>query len=232
MQRGQKDTLISGALITGLGTLASRVLGFIRDRATGAMLGMAAGGVMDAFVIAFRIPNLFRELFGEGALTASYLPVVSAHLEKNVRSAWQLTSVMLVWLATILAGLILIGEAILAAIWLIWGGDAGLGLLLGLTATLLPYMLLICLAAQMTATLQALGHFRTPALTPTLLNVCWLTAVWAIAPRFAPDGRAQAYVVAVSILVAGVLQLGVQVPVLYRLGFGFDYNWAASRETI
>ena len=89
-------------------------------------------------------------------------------------------------------------------------------------------MLLICLAAQVTATLQALGQSTVPALTPTVLNVCWLTGVWAIAPHSAPLGRAQAYVVAVCILVAGVLQLGVQVPALYRLGFRFQYHWAAS----
>ena len=154
--------------------------------------------------------------------------LILALVEKMSRAPWQLTSVMLVWLTTLLTGVVLVGEAILAGIWLLWGGHAGLGLLVGLTATLLPYMLLICLAAQMTATLQALGHFSTPALTPTLLNVCWLTGVWAIAPCFAPDGQAQAYVVAISILVAGVLQLGVQVPALRRAGFRFDYNWAAA----
>ena len=217
-------------LITGLGTLASRVLGLVRDIATGALLGMAGGGVMDAFVIANRIPNLFRELFGEGALTACYLPVVAGHLETDRRRAWQLTSVLLVWLTALLCGLVLLGEAILAGIWLLSGGDARLHLLLGLTATLLPYMLLICLAAQLTATLQALAHFTTPALSPTLLNICWLTGVWAIAPWFAPDRQAQAYVLAVSILVAGVLQVGVQLPMLYRLGFRFDYEWAASRD--
>ena len=100
----------------------------------------------------------------------------------------------------------------------------------GSSATLLPYMLLICLAAQVTATLQALGHFTVPALTPTVLNLCWLTGVWVIAPCWAPNRQAQAYVVAVCILVAGVLQLGVQLPALYRLGFRFQYDWAASRD--
>ena len=108
----------------------------------------------------------------------------------------------------------------------------GTGLLLGLSATLLPYMLVICLAAQVTATLQALGQFTVPALTPTVLNLCWLTGVWVIAPFWAPNHQAQAYVVAVSILIAGVLQLGVQLPVLYRLGFRFQYHWAASRTAM
>ena len=99
MRREQQNPLIAGAVVTGLGTLASRVLGLVRDMATAALLGMGGSAVMDAFVIANRIPNLFRQLFGEGALTASYLPVVSGLLEKDRRSAWQLASTMMVWLA-------------------------------------------------------------------------------------------------------------------------------------
>ena len=87
----------------------------------------------------------------------------------------------------------------------------------------------ICLAAQASATLQALLHFRWPAISPTLLNVCWLAAVWGVAPYFAPDKLAQAQVIAVAILVSGVLQLAVQLPTLRALGFRFDYDWRGSR---
>ena len=189
MRPSQSNSLIAGALVTGLGTLASRLLGYVRDAATFALLGVGGSPVMDAFVIANRIPNLFRQLFGEGALTASYLPVVAGLLETDRRSTWQLASTMMVWLSVLLAGLVLVGEAILAGIWLLWGDRSGMGLLVGLSATLLPYMLLICLAAQVTATLQALGQFTVPALTPTVLNVCWLTGVWAIAPIGRTVGR-------------------------------------------
>ena len=232
MRPPQQNPLIAGPWFTGLGTLASRLLGYVRDAATAALLGMGGSPVMDAFVIANRIPNLFRQLFGEGALTASYLPVLAGLLEKDRRTAWQLASTMMVWLAVLLTGLVLVGEAILAGIWLLRGDSSGLGLLVGLSATLLPYMLVICLAAQVTATLQALGQFSVPALTPTVLNLCWLTGVWAIAPHWAPNHRREADVVAVSILIAGVLQLGVQLPALYRLGFRFQYHWAASRTAM
>ena len=96
--------LISAARITSLGTLSSRILGMVRDMATAALLGLAGGGVMDAFVIAYRIPNLFRRLFGEGALTASYLPVFAEQLQQDRRSAWQLASVTLTWFNRIGAG--------------------------------------------------------------------------------------------------------------------------------
>ena len=110
MARSKRHPLIAGARITGLGTLASRLLGMVRDMATAALLGLSGGGVMDAFVIAFRIPNLFRRLFGEGALAASYLPVLTAKLEKDRTAAWQLVSVALTWLAVLLAVLVVLAE--------------------------------------------------------------------------------------------------------------------------
>ncbi|MBN2477457.1 MAG: murein biosynthesis integral membrane protein MurJ [Pirellulales bacterium] len=232
MMRPKRHPLIAGARITSLGTLASRVLGMVRDMATAALLGLSGGGVMDAFAIAFRIPNLFRRLFGEGALTASYLPVFSAQLEKDRTVAWQLASVVFAWLAVLLTGVVLLGEGLLGLIWLAWGDVSGVGLLVGLTSVMLPYLLLICLAAQLTATLHALSHFTVPALTPTLLNLCWLAAAWLVAPFFGADPQAQAYVLAVAVVTSGVLQLGLQVPVLRRMGFRFDYHWTASRQSV
>ena len=95
---------------------------------------------------------------------------------------------------------------------------------------MLPYAVLICLAAQASTALQALLEFRLPALVPTILNVCWLAAVWIVAPRFAPDKLAQAYAIAVAVVVAGVLQLTVQLPALFRRGYRFEYDWPKSRD--
>ena len=83
----QQHRLVAGARVTGLGTLASRVLGLVRDMATGAMLGMAGGGVMDAFVIANRIPNLFRELFGEGRVDGQLSAGRCRHTWKTTAAA-------------------------------------------------------------------------------------------------------------------------------------------------
>ena len=232
MARSKQHPLIAGTRTTSLGTLASRVLGMVRDMATAALLGMSGGGVMDAFVIAFRIPNLFRRLFAEGALAASYLPVLTAELEKDRTRAWQLASVTMTWLGVLLVVLLVVCEGVCGLVWLAWGDVPGMGLLLGLTATLLPYTLFICLAAQAAATLHVLGHFTAPALAPVLLNVCWLVGAWAVAPHVAPDKHAQAYVLAGSVLVAGVLQLGLQWSVLGAMGFRFDYNWAAGRDAL
>jgi len=131
-----------------------------------------------------------------------------------------------------LGTLVLVGEAACAAIVWFVSDDAATLQLVGLTAALLPYMVFICLAAQASATLHALLHFRWPALAPVLLNVFWLAAVWFIAPRFAPDKLAQAYVIAAAILLSGVLQFAVQLPALWALGFRFDFNWRAAREPV
>ncbi len=232
MTGSARHPLIRGALVTSLGTLASRILGMVRDMATAALLGMSGSPVMDAFVVAFRIPNLFRRLFGEGALTASYVPVLAARLEEDRPGAWQLVSVGLVWLSVLLTGVVLLAEGVCGLVYLVWADSPGMPLLTGLTAVLMPYMLFVCLAAQVAATLQCLAHFAVPALAPTLLNLCWLAAAWGIAPHFAPDKEAQAYVLAASILVAGVLQLAVQWPKLVGLGFRFDYRWRAARDSL
>lgn len=228
----ERSQLFAGLRVTSFGTLASRILGMVRDVATAALLGLSSDGVMDAFVVAFRIPNLFRRLFGEGALAASYLPVLSARLERNRNEAWQLASVTLVWLAVILTAVVVVAEGICAALWWLYGDVPGMSLLVGLSAVMLPYLFFICLAAQVSGTLHALSHFSTPALAPTLLNICWLAAIWLIAPRLTDSKELQAYVLAVSVLAAGVLQLAAQLPVLRRLGFRFDYNWQASRESV
>ena len=224
--------LFAGIRVTSFGTLASRILGMVRDMATAALLGLSGDGVMDAFVIAFRIPNFFRRLFGEGALAASYLPVLSKKLDEDRADAWQVASVVLVWLSVVLGLTVVLGEGCCLGLWWLCGDRPGTGLLLGLTATMMPYLFFICLAAQVAGTLHALAHFSTPALAPTLLNICWLIAVWFVAPHFALAKETQAYILAGSVLVAGVLQLASQLPILWSLGFRFDYNWPASRQAV
>lgn len=233
MKRDERHPLLSGARITSLGTLASRILGLLRECATASLLGLAGvgdgRGVMDAFVIAFRIPNLFRRLFGEGALTASYLPVLTSHLETDRKAARQLASVVITLLIVLLTVLVALGELIFGLIWYLWGDIPRVELLMGLSAVMLPYLLFICVAAQLTTMYHASRHFTIPALTPIVLNIVWLTAAWGVAPWFAPNQIDQAYVLAVGVVVAGILQIVVQLPMLRRLGFHFDFNWSAAR---
>ena len=93
-------------------------------------------------------------------------------------------------------------------------------------------MMLICLAAQITATLQSLSHFSVPAWAPTLLNVCMILAAWFVAPHFSGNREAQAFVLAVAVLVGGVLQVAVQWPSLRKEGFRFDYDVPAAMDNL
>lgn len=222
--------LFAGLRIVASSTLLSRVLGMLRDCATGTLFGLSP--VADAFAFAFRIPNLARRLFGEGALSAAFLPIFARELEHKQadgsHSAWQLASAVFALMSLVLVALVVIGEAALWLLGLQFAEHADTQLLLGLTAVMLPYAVLICLAAQVTAVLHALGHFTWPALVPAVLNLCLLTTIWLVDPIFEPDRIKQAYALSVCVVLAGVLQLGLQWPTLKRLGFHWDLNWSAA----
>jgi putative peptidoglycan lipid II flippase len=220
----------SGLWIVAGSTLASRILGMVRDIVTARTFGVSP--VTDAFWLAFKVPNLARRLFGEGALTAAFLPAFTRELSGAAEgkgevpaSAWQLASAVFSLLAAILAGLVLAGEALLWLVSLAFADEPQTRLLLGLTAVMLPYAMLICLAAQATAVLHALGHFTWPALVPVVLNLCWISSIWLVDPWFEPDHVAQAYALAVCVVVAGVLQVAMQWPTLTRLGFRLGTGW-------
>jgi putative peptidoglycan lipid II flippase len=219
MTTGERHPLLTRTAITGVGTFASRVLGLVRDSATAALFGLAAGGVLDALVIAFRIPNLFRALFGEGALTASYLPVFTQALQENRASGWRLFRATLKWLAVLLT-VITVAVEIGLGVWA-WlaRNDPQALLLAGLSAALLPYLILVCLTAITSATLQALGRFAAPAFAPAALNVCWIIGAALIAPHVSNDPVVQGYLLAGCILVGSIAQWIVQWPALWREGF-------------
>lgn len=222
--------VLSSLRLVSACTFASRILGLVRDVAMATLFG--TGAVFDAFSVAFRIPNLARRLFGEGALTAAFLPIFVRELEHSgQQSAWRLASAVLTLLALLLSAVVVLGEL---ALWLVYhflhlGEEASL--LVGLTATLLPYLIFICLVAQVSAILHALNHFTWPALLPVLLNVVWIAAIWLVAPLFVSQTH-QVYAIAGCITIAGVLQLLAPLPTLRRLGFRYDTEWRAAKESV
>ena len=236
MSRTERHPLITGTVITSLGTLACRFSGLLREVATSALFGVVGKGmgkgVADAFLFAFRIPNLFRQLFGEGALTASYLPVLTGKMENDPYVARHLSSVVVTLLAVLLTVLAAAGELLLGLIWLVWGDVPGVQLLTGLSAVMLPYVVLICVAAQLSTMLYAAGHFTVPSLAPMTLNVVWLIAAGIGYWWFPQNQVAQAYLLAVGVIISGAAQVAVHLPTLRRLGFRFDYNWSSAREGV
>lgn len=225
-----KGSLFSGLRIVSLFTLLSRVLGFVRETAIAGLWGLSP--VSDAFVGAFRIPNLARALFGEGALSAAFTPLFVREQEQHGRdAAMQLASSVFVWLGLWLTVLVAVAELALAAtIWLA-PLSAELRLWLVLTAIMLPYLPLICLTAQMGAVLNALGRFAWPALLPVLFNVSSLAAIWVL-QRFDLTAEAQAHWLAGFVVLTGFVQLAAPWPQLLRLGFRPSRHWLAARERI
>lgn len=231
MATSERHNLLSGTAITSLGTLTSRVLGLARDTATAALFGLAAGGVLDALLMAFRIPNLFRALFGEGALTASYVPVFTQVLEEDRDRARQLYRATTRWLATVLVILTIAGEAAIGIwAWLVRDNPHVL-LLAGLLAVLLPYLILVCLAALSCATLQALGRFAASAFAPAVLNFFWIVGAIVFAPRLASSNVGLAYVLAIFILIGGLLQWMVLWPSLRREWSAVDTDQSGAHNS-
>jgi putative peptidoglycan lipid II flippase len=197
-------------------TLLSRVLGLVRDMACASIFG--AGLAFDAFVLAWRVPNLFRRLFGEGAFSAAFVPVYSDYLEAGDKdnTARFLNSVFSVLFAILLT---------IAILGVIGGAILGFGVTLSdkwqmtfkLFTILFPYVVPICLVAFAAGVLNSHNHFAMPAFTPALLNIFWIASL-GIAYFLTKDLSVVVVILAVGILFAGFLQFGIQLPVLRQKG--------------
>jgi len=213
-QAGQVRQIASAAGVVGIATLFSRMLGFVRDMAFAWLFG--AGMMADAFFVAFRIPSTLRELLGEGALSAAFVPAFTRTATREGRqAAWDLASVVMGTLVVVLAAVSLLGVLFAPAIvWVLAPGPgfANIPGKIALTAQLLrimfPYIFLIGLAAFFMAILNSLGHFLTPALSPTVLNIAIILAALMIAP----GASNPALPLAIAVLVGGAGQLLIQVP--------------------
>ncbi len=219
----QTRGLFAGLRIVSLLTLVSRILGMIRDIGMATLFGN--GPIMDSFSVAFKLPNLMRRLLGEGALSTAFLPTYIRDLEQNGReSSWRMVTAVLFWLMIFSILVVAAGEALLILLSSFGTADSESHLLYWLSGLLLPYLVLICMAAQINATLNALNHFSLPALLPTILNLFWMMGIWLIAPFF-PDPHTKITVVCVSILAGGVFQLVLPAWKLFSLGYRPRMAW-------
>ncbi|MBO9469251.1 murein biosynthesis integral membrane protein MurJ [Endozoicomonas sp. G2_2] len=201
----------------GVMTLLSRVLGFLRDVILAVIFGAGAG--MDAFLVAFKIPNFMRRLFAEGAFAQSFVPVLSATKSRDSENdVKHLIDVVAGTLGIILIGITVVG--VLAAPLLIYLFAPGFAnqpdqfeLAVDLLRLTFPYLLFISLTAFAGGILNTYGRFSVPAFTPVLLNVCMIGAALLLAPYFPRPEMA----LAVGVLIAGLVQLGFQLPFLVQL---------------
>ncbi len=219
----------SGAM--GAATLSSRVLGMVREIVYARFMG--DGWVAGAFMLAFTIPNLFRRLLGEGALTAAFIPLFKEK-EKTASAAemWRAANALISGLIASAAGIIaLVVLGVSVALWVgRFGGQTRL--MLELLRVMFPYMLLVCLAAVFVGMLNARGHFFIPAMGTTMLNVVMIASVLLLAPRWGTTLPQQIFALAAGVLVAGVAQAAFQLPTLHREGFRFRWVSPWRDETV
>ena len=209
-------------------TLVSRFSGLARDAAQSRVFG--AGPIMDAFFIAFQLPNLFRRLFGEGALSASFTPVYAKLEQDNPQKARLLASVAIALLTVVLAALTLVGEAVVLMLPYFFPKEQ---LAYQLMAIMLPYMPLICVVALLGSILNVHGKFAVAAASPIILNAAIIAA--SIGVSYMHGGLEHTrhiQIVAWSVVVAGLLQVAWMMWSMRGYGIRLSLQWHGCRDSL
>ncbi len=199
-------------------TMLSRVLGFVRDTIIARTFG--AGIASDAFVVAFKLPNLLRRIFAEGAFSQAFVPILAEYkTQQGEEAARTFVAYVAGMLTLVLALVTLIG--ILAAPWIVWVSAPGFAdevdrfaLTTDLLRVTFPYILLISLSSLAGAILNTWNRFSVPAFVPTLLNVSMIVFALFLTPYFDPPIMALGW----AVLAGGLLQLAFQLPHLRKIG--------------
>ena len=213
--------LFKAASTVSLLTLASRITGLVRELLMAATFGASA--LTDAFNVAFRIPNLFRRLFAEGAFSQAFVPVLAASRAQQGDAA---THILIDHVATVLFWCLMGVSAfgvVAAPIWVYFMASGlqqtpdGFEAAVVMTRWMFPYIAFMSLVALASGILNTWKQFAVPAATPVLLNVAMIMAAYWGAPWFAELGIEPIYAMAAGVMLGGVMQLGIQIPVLARL---------------
>ncbi len=224
----QTGTIARSAGTVGFAVFCSRILGLVREQVLASFFG--AGMAMDAFVVAFRIPNLLRDLFAEGALSTAFVAVLTDYDQRLGRAAaWRLASNVLVTLTLIVGGIAVVG--ILASGFLVRLMAPDFGLIPGkidltvlMTRIMFPFLPLISLAAVVMGILNTRGVFFMPAMASTFFNLGSIITGVGLALVLPQFGQPAIVGMAVGTLLGGALQLAVQLPSLRRTGFQFRWQ--------
>lgn len=210
--------LLRAASTVSLLTLLSRITGLVRETLVAAAFGASAWA--DAYQVAFRIPNLLRRLFAEGAFSQAFVPILAATRARDgdepTRELVDAVGTLLFWVLALTSA-----AGVAAAPVIVWLMAAGLKEFDGavvMTRLMFPYIACMSLVALAAGILNTWKRFAVPAATPVLLNVAVIAAAWGLVPRFRAWGIEPAYALAVGVMAGGVLQLAIQVPALLRIG--------------
>ncbi len=228
-------SLFKSASVVSLLTLVSRVTGLARELLIASTFGASA--LTDAFNVAFRIPNLFRRFFAEGAFSQAFVPVLAATKAQHGDAATQLlidrAATVLAWVLLVISVLGVLGAP--ALVWAMASGlqdtPRGFEVAVVMTRWMFPYIAFMSLVALAAGVLNTWKRFAVPAATPVLLNLCMIAATWLGAPWLKALGLEPIYALAGGVLLGGVLQLAVQLLALKKLGLTphIGLRWSAMR---
>jgi putative peptidoglycan lipid II flippase len=218
--------LLRAASTVSLLTLASRVTGLASHVLQAALFG--AGAWMDAFNVAFRIPNLLRRLFAEGAFSQAFVPLLAATRasegDEATRALVDSVATVLFCALLVTCALGIVGAPVI--VWLMASGLEEFDAAVLMTRFMFPYIAFMSLVALSAGILNTHKRFAVPAATPVLLNLCVIAAAWGLTPVFERHGVPPIYALTVGVMIGGLLQLAVQIPALRRIdslpriGFG------------
>ncbi len=217
--------LARSAGLAGAATLASRVLGLARETLLAAYFG--AGDAMDAYYVAFRIPNLVRDLFAEGAMNAAFVPTFTHRLVRDGReSAWRLGSNVVNVLALVTLALVAGGMLFAVPLVRLYAGDYAsvpgkLELTIRLARIMLPFLTTVAIAAAAMGMLNSLHHYFVPALSPMMFNVAVIACVVLLVPLMPAIGWPAVTALAIGVVLGGAGQVAIQWPSLRREGFRY-----------
>lgn len=216
--------LVRSAGILGVMTLASRVLGMIRDIVCAKSFGTT--WQWDGFIYAFMLPNFFRRLVGEGALSSAFIPVYNEVLaKKGTPEAYRFVNVMATVLTMGLVVFVLAAEVVLNLLLKIPSLPSTLRLIIDLMRVFSPHLYFISLYALGMAILNSHRRFFVPSLGPVLLDIFWIAGVLWIAPLAGPDIVRQLRFLAYALLAAGISQFVSEIPLLYSMGLRARWVW-------
>ncbi len=222
---GTSEPIARAAGLAGAATLTSRILGLVREQVLAALFG--AGDQMDAFLVAFRIPNLLRDLFAEGAMSAAFVPTFTTHLTKHGKAdAWRLGNNVLNALLLITGALALLGVLFAKPLVTLYAENFAavpgkLELTVTLARVMFPFITLVAVAAAAMGMLNSLRHYFVPALAPATFNVVAIVFAVGLTPVMPMLGLPRIMSMAVAALVGGIAQVLVQWPTLRREGFRY-----------
>ena len=223
----QRRKITTATLSMAVATACSRIAGLARDVVVARLFG--AGFATDAFFMAFTIPNLLRRFFGEGSLTAAFVPTFTeVYQQRGAEEAQKLANRCVTLLIIVM--LVVVTAGVLASPWIVKGIGYGFGEVSGkleltdaLNRLMFPYIGLVSVLALLTGILNVHGHFFLPSLSPLFLNLSMIASALLLGHRFQQPVTA----LAIGVLIGGLMQLLLQYPALlhYRISFRFDWSF-------